>query len=76
MQKATIKKRMDAIEAALPVKMPKVAIILQWPDGHCTHNAIDYADIDEALEILRPEEHIVVQVVDYSKPATTAKENN
>jgi hypothetical protein len=54
--------------------MPKVKIILQWPDGHCTHDALDYASIDEALEILRPEEHIVVQVQDMSKPAEKAKE--
>ena len=73
MQKATINKRLSAIEAAVPVKMPNVAIILQWPDGHCTHNGQDFADMAEALDVLRPEEHIPVQVVDYSQPQTKAQ---
>ena len=73
MQKATINRRLSAIEAAMPVKMPKVAIILQWPDGHCTHNGQDYADMAEALELLKPAEVIPVRVIDYSKPQTKAQ---
>lgn len=70
----SITKRVAALESQFPERMPKVKIILQWQDGHCTHNALDYASLDEALEILRPEEHIVVQVQDMSKPAAKAKE--
>lgn len=73
MQRTTVKRRMDAIEAALPVRLPKVAIILQWPDGHCSHNGIDYADMAEALDILQPDEHIPVAVVDYSQPQHKAQ---
>lgn len=69
-----IKRRLDAIAASIPKPMPKVVILLVWPDGHCSHDATDYASVDEALEILRPEEHIVVQVEDMSKPAQKAKE--
>lgn len=72
MQKATINKRLSAIEAAMPVKMPKVAIILQWPDGHCTHDGQDYADMAEALELLKPADFIKVDVLDYRKPQPTA----
>ncbi len=74
MKNDTIRRQLAAISAQIPERMPKVKIILQWPDGHCTHDALDYASIDEALEILRPEEHIVVQVQDMSKPAAKAKE--
>ena len=69
-----LKKRLSAIEAAMPVKMPKVAIILQWPDGHCTHNGQDYADMAEALELLKPAEVIPVRVIDYSQPQNHARE--
>ena len=75
MQRATVKKRMDAIEASMPVKMPKVAIILQWPDGHCSHNGLDFKDMEEALDLLKPDEAIPVKVIDYSiKPQTASQE--
>ena len=74
MRNDTIKRQLAALAAQIPERMPKVVILLVWPDGHCSHDAIDYASVDEALDILRPDEHILCEVQDMSKPATTAKE--
>ena len=57
----------------MPIKMPKVAIVLVWPD-HCTHNSIDYRDIAEAKELIQADEFIEVAVIDYSKPQTASQE--
>lgn len=73
MQRHAIERRISALEDAMPQRIPNVAIILQWQDGHCAHNGLEYGSIDEALDVLMPDDHIIVDVVDYSKP-TTAKE--
>ena len=69
-----ITKRIAALETQYPEPMPKVIVLLVWPDGHATHNSIDYASVDEALDVLRPEDHIICRVIDYSKPAEAGKE--
>lgn len=74
MRKDTIKRELAALSARIPERMPKVIVLLVWPDGHATHDAIDYASVDEALDILRPEDHIICRVIDYSKPAEAGKE--
>ena len=74
MQRATIKRRLSALEAAIPVKMPRVAIVLVWPDGHASHDCQDYADIAEAKELISADEFIEVAVIDYSQPQNSARE--
>ena len=73
MHRASIERRLDVVEASIPVKLPKVAIILQWPDGHCSHNGLDFKDMEEALDVLKPDEAIPVKVTDYSKPQPKAQ---
>ena len=68
MRHATIKRRLDALENALPVKFPRVAIVLQWPDGRCSHGGMDFRDMEEAIALIKADEIIPVQVTDYSLP--------
>lgn len=74
MHRDSINRRLAALESQYPEPMPKVTIILQWPDGHCTHDVTHYVSLQEAMDILHPEDVILVDVRDMSKPAATAKE--
>ena len=57
MQRATINRRL--------------LILLLWPDGHASHDGLHYADLPEALEVLKPHDHILVEVQDHSKQEIT-----
>ena len=71
MNRAAISRRLDALELqAAPAPSP-VLILLCWQDGHVSNGGLHYADMDEALDVLKPADFIKVDVLDHAKPQPT-----
>jgi hypothetical protein len=67
MQRASINRRLDALELQAAPSPSPVLILLCWPDGHVSHDCKGYSDLAEALSVLKPHDHILVEVLDHSK---------
>ncbi len=48
-------------------------VILLWPDGHATHGGLDYASLQELIDVLQPDDYVLCEVIDNST-AQKAKE--
>lgn len=47
--------------------------ILLWPDGHATHNGLDYSSLQELIDVLQPDDYVLCEVTD-NATAEKAKE--
>ncbi len=48
-------------------------VILLWQDGHATHGGLDYATLQEAIDILQPDDYVLCEITD-NATAEKAKE--
>ena len=73
MHRATINRRLSALEQqAAPPPLP-CAVILRWPCGKCQHNGEKYGTLAMLLDAVKPADFVVADVMDYRKPQTKAQ---
>lgn len=73
MRLASIKKRLAALEQKHEQPPLPCMFLIRDIDGSIGHNGVKYADLAAALDALRPDDFVIADVVDCSKPAGTAK---
>ena len=73
MRRETINRRLAALELRHEQPPLPCLFLLRDFDGSIGHNGVKYADLAAALDALRPHDYVICDVVDCSKPATTAK---
>ena len=71
MRHASIKKRLTALEQQTAAPPLPCAVILRWPCGECQHNGERYGTLALLLDAVKPADHIVADVIDYSKQEIT-----
>lgn len=73
MHRASINKRLNRLELRHEQPPLPCLFLLRDIDGTVSHNGIRYTDIAAALDALRPDNYVICDVVDCSKPAAKAK---
>lgn len=73
MRLASIKKRLAALELRHEQPPLQCLFLLRDFDGSIGHNGVKYADLETALDVLKPHDFVIADVIDCSKPATKAK---
>ena len=73
MHRTAIKKRLAALELRHEQPPTPCLFLLRDFDGSIGHNGVKYDNLSAALDALRPDDYVICDVVDCSKPATTAK---
>ena len=71
MQRATINRRLSALELKAAPAPVSTITILRWPCGKCQHNGEKYGTLALLLDSVKPADHVVADVIDYSKPQPT-----
>ena len=73
MRLASIKKRLAALERKHEQPPTPCLFLLRDFDGSIGHNGIRYTDLETALNVLKPHDYVIADVVDCSKPAVKAE---
>ena len=74
MLRASIEKRLAALEQQTAAPPLPCAVILRWPCGQCQHNGAKYGTLALLLDAVRPADFVVADVQDYSKQPNHARE--
>lgn len=61
------KRRLAALELQHEQEPKPVLVFIEQVDGTILHNGLTYADIETALDVLKPHDYIVAKTIDYSK---------
>lgn len=73
MHRTAIKKRLAALELRHEQPPLPCLFLLRDFDGSIGHNGVRYADLETALNVLKPHDYVIADVVDCSKPAVKAE---
>lgn len=68
MRLASIKKRLAALEQRHEQPPLPCLFLLRDIDGSIGHNGIRYTDLETALDVLKPHDYVICDVIDGRRP--------
>jgi len=66
MHRERTNRRLDALEQRHAPEPSPVLVLLQYPDGSIKRDGVRYPSLSAALEVLKPADYVVAEVLDCS----------